>query len=73
MQLNDAQTKKLLEYKGQAQIRQLSLNLALTRLKGIYRADPSPAALARCAAELNAVLNKFSVIMKPDYEWIIQL
>jgi hypothetical protein len=73
VKLNDEQTKKLLEYKGQIQLKQLSLNMALTRLKGMYKSSPTPGTVAKCTAELNALLVKFAVIMKSDYEWIIKL
>ncbi|MDR0433707.1 MAG: hypothetical protein LBH21_01425 [Gracilibacteraceae bacterium] len=73
MKLTDAQTKKLLDYKGQPQLKQLSLNMALTRLKGIYKSNPAPETLSKCTADLNALLEKFAVIMQADFEWIVSL
>lgn len=73
MELNDAQTKKLLEYSGQIRIKQLKLNMALTRLKGIYKNNPTPATVSKCTAELNAIFSSLAIIMKSDYEWIIKL
>jgi hypothetical protein len=73
MKLTDAQTKKLLDYKGQPQLKQLALNMALTRLKGIYSGNPTPAVVSKCTSELNAIFEKFAAIMQPDYEWIISL
>jgi hypothetical protein len=73
MKLTDAQTKKLLDYKGQPQLKQLALNMALTRLKGIYKNDPTPAAVSKCTSDLNAIFEKFASIMQADYEWIKSL
>ena len=73
MTINEMQTKKLLEYAGQPQIKQLGMNMALTRLKGIYKASPDPATLKRCKDELNAIFAKYPSIMKDDYHWIISL
>ena len=73
MQLTDDQTKKLLEYSGAIKLQQLALSMALTRLKGIYKADASPATLTKCCEDLNAILAKFPNIMKSDYTQIINL
>jgi hypothetical protein len=73
MKLSDVQTKKLLEYNGQLQLKQLALNMALTRLKKNYREDPTPGNLGKCTSELNAIFDKFSAIMKPDYDRIVSL
>jgi hypothetical protein len=73
MKLTDAQMKKLLVYQGQPQLKQLALKMALTRLKGIYKNDPTPGSLSKCTLELNAIFEKFASIMKPDYDWIISL
>ena len=73
MKLSDNQTKKLLEHTGQPQLKQLALNMALTRLKKIYKEDSTPANLTKCTAELNAIFEKFAAIMKADYDWIISL
>jgi hypothetical protein len=73
MELNDKQTKKLLDFTGQPELQQLALKLALTRLKGMYKADPAPATVSKCTVELNAILGKFAQIMKADYEWMIKL
>jgi hypothetical protein len=73
MKLNDSQTKKLLEYTGQVQIKQLALNMALTRLKARYKLDSTPAAISKCTADLNAIFDKFAPIMENDYNWIVKL
>jgi hypothetical protein len=73
MKLDDSQTKKLLEFTGQPQLNQLSLKMALTRLKGLYKLNPTPDTISKCTSDLNALLEKFSMIMKSDYEWIIKL
>ena len=71
MELKDNQVKKLLEFSGKVEIKQLAMNMALTRLKFVYKQNP--AALSQCTADINALLKKFSSIMKDDYEWIIKL
>jgi hypothetical protein len=73
VKLSDAQMKKLLEYGGQPQLKQLALNMALTRLKKNYKANPTSAVLNGCTSELNAILEKFAAIMKTDYDWIVSL
>jgi uncharacterized iron-regulated protein len=73
MKLSDAQMKKLLEYNGQPQLKQLALNMALTRLKKIYRETPTPVVLSRCTSEVNVILGKFAAVMKTDYDWIVSL
>jgi hypothetical protein len=73
MKLTDAQTKKLLDYKGRPQLNQLALNMALTRLKGLYQSNPTPTVVSKCTSDLNAILEKFAMIMQSDYEWIISL
>jgi hypothetical protein len=73
MKLSDAQTKKLLEYDGPPHLKQLALNMALTRLKKRYKEDPTPDVLNKCTSELNGMFEKFEVIMKTDFEWIISL
>jgi hypothetical protein len=71
MQLTDLQMKKFLEYKGTPQVKQLSLNMAYTRLKSMYQLNPS--SLSQCTKELNTLLQKFERIMEADYLWITQL
>jgi hypothetical protein len=73
MKLTDAQTKKLLEYKGQIRLHQLALNLALTRFHTAYKKNPSQETIAKCTADLNALFAKYENIMKADYEWIVSL
>jgi uncharacterized iron-regulated protein len=73
VKLNDSQTKKLLEYAGQPQLKQLALNMALTRLKGLYKSSPTPDTISKCTAELNALFEKFAMIMGNDYAWIVSL
>jgi hypothetical protein len=73
MRISDEQAKKLLEFTGRPQITQLALSMALTQFKKRYKSEPSPAIVARCAAELNAILEKFAPLMKADYDWITKL
>jgi hypothetical protein len=73
VKLSDSQTKKLLEYTGQIQLKQLALNMALTRLKTRYKTDSSPDTITQCTKDLNAIFEKFEAIMGNDYDWIIKL
>jgi hypothetical protein len=73
VKLSEVQTRKLLEYAGQPQLKQLSLNMALTRLKGLYKSNPTPATISKCTEDLNAIFEKFAAVMKNDYEWIVKL
>jgi hypothetical protein len=73
VRLNDSQTRKLLEYTGQMQIKQLALNMALTRLKTRYKLESTPAVVSKCTEDLNAIFEKFSTIMENDYNWITKL
>ena len=73
MKLSEAQMKKLLEYTGRSQLKQLGLNMALTKMKKLYRENPTPANLSKCTSELNAMFEKFAAIMKTDYDWIVSL
>jgi hypothetical protein len=65
--------KKLLEYNERPQLKQLALNMALTRLKKRYKEDPTPVVLSSCTSEVNMMLEKFAAAMKADYEWIASL
>ena len=73
MQLNDIQVKKLLLYQGKMALTQLGLSMLITRLSRKYQSNPSPQAVKSATVELNAFLEKFSMVMEKDYQWIIQL
>jgi hypothetical protein len=73
VKLSDAQTRKLLEYNGSLQLKQLALSMALTRLKKRYREDPTPVVLSKCTSELNGIFEKFASIMQTDYDCIVSL
>lgn len=65
------QTEKLL--KGSQSFSQLGFSMLLTRLKGIYAKDSSPATLQSCMKEINAFLDKFKGIMGGDYAIISKM
>jgi DNA-directed RNA polymerase subunit F len=71
MTVSIEQVKKLLEYRGQPQIKQLALNLSLARLKRLHSVDPE--SLEQCVEDLNLVIEKFAAVIEPDYKWIISL
>jgi len=71
MQLNNIQTKKLLEHTGAFKINHLALRMLITRLKMIYKSNPD--SISKNTAEINALISKFPQVMTPDYEWITSL
>ncbi|MDR2163170.1 MAG: hypothetical protein LBO70_04420 [Clostridiales Family XIII bacterium] len=73
MTISDAQTKKLLEYDGPIQLKQLAMNFALNRFKTKYVANPSDEVVTAYTKELNTFFDKYESIMKDDYEWITSL
>lgn len=70
MKLSENQVRKLLQSSGAIQTSQLGLNLMLTRLKGLYSKQPTPAVLSQCANEINGFLQKFAAVMQKDYEML---
>ena len=73
LELKDNQVKKLLEYSGKPELKQLAVNMAVTRLKFMYKQNPAPAVLSQCTSEMNALLNKIASIAQDDYSWIVKL
>jgi hypothetical protein len=71
MALSSMQVKKLLEYSGSTNVKQLAVNIALTRYKMQYQS--TPAKLNDITRELNALLNKLGVLADPDVKWIASL
>jgi len=69
MEVSKTQAQKLLT--NRQTFVQLGFNLLLTRLSGIYSKDPSDQTLERCTNEINMFLQKYSAIMKQDYETLI--
>ena len=65
MSVTSNQVKNLLTG-GNQHFSQLGFGLMVTRLKGVYKANPSPATLQSCTQEINAFLTKFGMIMKDD-------
>ena len=73
MELSDEQTRKLLEYPGRLPIRQLGLNMSLTRLRQAYRANPTAVTISQCRAALNQLLQTYAGIMRDDYDRMLDL
>ncbi|MDR3305743.1 MAG: hypothetical protein LBS85_06975 [Clostridiales Family XIII bacterium] len=73
MRITDAQSKKLLEYSGTVQLKQLAMSFALTRFKNKYKANPSPEVIASCTNDLNLLFSKYESIMRDDFAWITSL
>jgi hypothetical protein len=71
MALSSSQVKKLLEYSGSSSIKQLSVNIAITRYKMQYRS--APAKLGDITVDLNALLDKLGALAAPDVKWISSL
>ena len=71
MNVSLQQIEKLL--KGNQTVSQFGLSMMLTRLRGQYAKDSTPAAMQSYMNEVNAFLNKFQSIMGKDYETIVKL
>jgi hypothetical protein len=69
MEVTKAQAKNLLT--SRQTFTQLGFNLLITRLSGIYGKNPSDQTLEQCTNEMNMFLQKYSAIMKNDFEAII--
>jgi len=73
VKITEAQVRILLSDGVPRKFTQLGFSLLITRLKGLYKADPSPDALERCTQEINAFLQKFEVIMQQDITILAKL
>ena len=73
MKLSDIQTRKLMEYKGKLDIKQLVLSLAITKNKLSYLKDNSPSSLAAITQNLNSILNKYEATTQADFKLITGL
>jgi hypothetical protein len=71
MQLSQEQMVKLL--KGNYTFSLWSMSMLLTRLKGVYASDSSPACLEKCTGEMNAFVKKFKAVMGNDYALLQKL
>jgi hypothetical protein len=71
MTVTTTQAQKILT--GNSTFSQLGFSMLLTRLKGVYAKDPSPASLQKCAQEINAFLQKYAPIMTSDFAIISKL
>jgi len=73
MKLNEAQTKKLMEYKGKLEINQLVLSLAVTKNRLSYRKDSTPSSLASITQNLNTILDKYESTAQDDLRYITNI
>ena len=73
MKLSEAQTRKLMEYKGKLELKQLVLSLAITKNKLSYAKDNSPSSLTAVMQNLNAILEKYETATQADYRLISNL
>ena len=71
MNITPDQTKKLLT--GNLTFSQLGFSMLVTRLKGVYAKDSSPAVLQNCVNEINAFLQKYASIAGSDMSVISKL
>jgi len=67
MSLDERQTRKLMEYEGKLDIKQLVLSFAITRNRLNYRKDNSPTSVTTITQNLNEVLQKYGAAAQPDY------
>lgn len=73
MQLTEAQTKALLLFGEQLQLKHQGLSLLVTRLREIYKNNPSPETLFLCTGELNSFIHKFEILLTYDLTQINSL
>ncbi|MCL2498419.1 MAG: hypothetical protein FWF06_07390 [Symbiobacteriaceae bacterium] len=71
--VTEEQVKKLLSDNVPRKFKQLGFSLMITRLKGLYKNNPSPVTLQRSTQEINNFLKKFAAIMQDDTDTIAQL
>lgn len=71
MNITQEQLQKILV--GNYAFTQLGFSMLITRLKNVYKENPSPNTLSNCVREVNAFLGKYSGIMGPDCAFIAKL
>jgi len=73
MHLNETQARKLMEYKGKLDIKQLVLSLAITKNRLNYMKDNSQPALSSITANINSILDKYEAATQADYKLITNI
>ena len=68
MKLMPEQTEKLLT--GSQMFTNIAFSMMVTRMKSLYEKNPSQTMLQTCTDEINAFINKFSLIMIEDCKTI---
>ena len=68
MQITIRQTETIL--KANFRFSMLGFSMLITRLKGLYAANPSQEVLESSTEEINAFLDKFKGIMNADCEFL---
>lgn len=68
MTMNSGQVKKLLEYAKPIQFKQLALSLMYTRLKQMYKTNPTGDTINTCTKQLNDLFAKLGTSMADDYK-----
>ncbi|MDR1615452.1 MAG: hypothetical protein LBR98_00300 [Syntrophomonadaceae bacterium] len=71
MNVTPAQVQKVLA--GNYSFSQLGFSMLITRLKGVYLKNSSPATLQSCVNEINAFFQKYGAIMVSDFAIISKL
>lgn len=64
MQITSAQAQKILT--GNQKFSMLGFSMLITRMKGVYSRNSSPATLQSCVDEFNIFLQKYASIMQAD-------
>ena len=67
------QVKKVLSEDVHCKFTQLGFNMLISRLKKMYKDEPSAEVLIHCTEEVNSFLKKYELIMKNDYALISQI
>ena len=67
-ELTSEQAKKILT--ANEGFSTMGFSLLITRLRLVYKKNPSPASLANCTNEMNQFINKYSMILGADFSVI---
>lgn len=73
MFLSETQVKTLLLFNHQDSFKHQGLHLLVTRLREIYRKNPSAENLQYCHKELNSFIQKYEILLPLDLEQINNL
>ncbi len=71
MTVSEEQVEKILT--TNISLSQMGFSLMVTRLKNIYKNNPTVENLKLCTNEINALLSKYQSVLRKDFETISKL